>query len=77
MVSKLFILFQKGVRPLDFSVVSQGCHSPWTLLFDFFLTDDFGTQQIENEYGSYGSDRVYMEHLLDQARLHLGNNIIL
>jgi beta-galactosidase len=33
--------------------------------------------QIENEYGSYGSDRVYLEHLLDQARLHLGNNVIL
>ncbi|CAK9867730.1 unnamed protein product [Sphagnum jensenii] len=33
--------------------------------------------QIENEYGSFGSDHVYLHHLLDTVREHLGNNVII
>jgi hypothetical protein len=33
--------------------------------------------QIENEYGSFGSDHVYLHHLLDTVREHLGNNVIM
>ncbi|XAR67615.1 Beta-galactosidase [Bertholletia excelsa] len=33
--------------------------------------------QIENEYGSYGDDKVYLEHLVKLARRHLGEDTIL
>ncbi|XP_052176984.1 beta-galactosidase 17 isoform X2 [Diospyros lotus] len=33
--------------------------------------------QIENEYGSYGDDKVYLHHLVKMARGHLGYGIIL
>lgn len=33
--------------------------------------------QIENEFGSYGTDKIYLHHLVTLARKHLGNNIIL
>ncbi|KAG9455716.1 hypothetical protein H6P81_000224 [Aristolochia fimbriata] len=33
--------------------------------------------QIENEYGSYGEDKRYLQHLATLARRHLGENIIL
>ncbi|KAL5698664.1 beta-galactosidase [Ranunculus cassubicifolius] len=33
--------------------------------------------QIENEFGSYGNDKLYLQHLVTLARNHLGNNIIL
>lgn len=33
--------------------------------------------QIENEYGSYGSDKLYLQLLQIQARLHLGDDVIL
>ncbi|KAH7292374.1 hypothetical protein KP509_29G065200 [Ceratopteris richardii] len=33
--------------------------------------------QVENEFGSFGEDKEYLEHLVNQARLHLGNNIII
>ncbi|CAM6096522.1 unnamed protein product [Calypogeia fissa] len=32
--------------------------------------------QIENEYGSFGADKVYMEHLAAKARAHLGDAIL-
>ncbi|GMP35109.1 hypothetical protein CsSME_00007698 [Camellia sinensis var. sinensis] len=33
--------------------------------------------QIENEYGSYGDDKVYLHHLVTVARGHLGDDTIL
>nr|XP_011463314.1 PREDICTED: beta-galactosidase 17 [Fragaria vesca subsp. vesca] len=33
--------------------------------------------QIENEYGSYGSDKAYLHHLVSLARKHLGEEVIL
>eukprot|EP01018_Ginkgo_biloba_P003005 Gb_36745 [translate_table: standard] len=33
--------------------------------------------QIENEYGSYGSDKEYLWYLVALARLHLGDDVIL
>ncbi|KAG0588316.1 hypothetical protein KC19_2G233900 [Ceratodon purpureus] len=33
--------------------------------------------QIENEYGSYGSDKLYLQFLQIQARLHLGDDVII
>ncbi|XP_016169851.1 beta-galactosidase 17 [Arachis ipaensis] len=33
--------------------------------------------QIENEYGSYGNDKAYLQHLVVLARSHLGPDIIL
>ncbi|PSR96167.1 Beta-galactosidase [Actinidia chinensis var. chinensis] len=33
--------------------------------------------QIENEFGSYGDDKVYLHHLVTLARGHLGDDIIL
>ncbi|XP_061371081.1 beta-galactosidase 17 isoform X2 [Gastrolobium bilobum] len=33
--------------------------------------------QIENEYGSYGDDKVYLHHLVTMARGHLGHDVIL
>ncbi|KAI8529665.1 hypothetical protein RHMOL_Rhmol12G0242200 [Rhododendron molle] len=33
--------------------------------------------QIENEFGSYGNDKVYLHHLVALARGHLGDAIIL
>ncbi|KAK8551286.1 hypothetical protein V6N12_039934 [Hibiscus sabdariffa] len=33
--------------------------------------------QIENEFGSYGDDKVYLRHLVKLARGHLGEDIIL
>lgn len=33
--------------------------------------------QIENEFGSYGNDKVYLHHLVTLARGHLGDEIIL
>nr|GEV37617.1 beta-galactosidase 17 [Tanacetum cinerariifolium] len=33
--------------------------------------------QIENEFGSYGDDKDYMHHLVNLARSHLGDDIIL
>ncbi|KAJ9568475.1 hypothetical protein OSB04_004441 [Centaurea solstitialis] len=33
--------------------------------------------QIENEFGSYGVDKDYLHHLVDLARSHLGDDIIL
>ncbi|KAG0618989.1 hypothetical protein M758_4G107400 [Ceratodon purpureus] len=33
--------------------------------------------QIENEYGSYGSDKLYLQFLQNQARLHLGDDVII
>jgi beta-galactosidase len=33
--------------------------------------------QIENEYGSYGSDKLYLQFLQSQARFHLGNDVII
>lgn len=33
--------------------------------------------QIENEYGSYGNDKVYLHHLVRLAKLHLGDDVIL
>eukprot|EP01018_Ginkgo_biloba_P003042 Gb_26707 [translate_table: standard] len=33
--------------------------------------------QIENEYGSYGSDKEYLRYLVALARLHLGDDVIL
>ncbi|PWA63941.1 beta-galactosidase 17 [Artemisia annua] len=33
--------------------------------------------QIENEFGSYGDDKDYLHHLVNLARSHLGDDIIL
>lgn len=33
--------------------------------------------QIENEYGSFGSDKLYLQFLQNQARLHLGDNVVI
>ncbi|KAL4554058.1 hypothetical protein LXL04_039832 [Taraxacum kok-saghyz] len=33
--------------------------------------------QIENEFGSYGVDKNYMHHLVNLARSHLGDDLIL
>ncbi|XP_058780235.1 beta-galactosidase 17-like isoform X2 [Vicia villosa] len=33
--------------------------------------------QVENEYGSYGDDKAYLQHLVTLARSHLGHNAIL
>ncbi|KAI3759760.1 hypothetical protein L6452_07801 [Arctium lappa] len=33
--------------------------------------------QIENEFGSYGVDKDYLHHLVDLARSHLGEDLIL
>ncbi|KAM0011904.1 putative beta-galactosidase [Helianthus debilis subsp. tardiflorus] len=33
--------------------------------------------QIENEFGSYGDDKDYLHHLINLARSHLGDDIIL
>ncbi|KVI05905.1 Beta-galactosidase 1-like protein [Cynara cardunculus var. scolymus] len=33
--------------------------------------------QIENEFGSYGVDKDYLHHLVDLARSHLGDDLIL
>ncbi|KAH7547160.1 hypothetical protein FEM48_Zijuj01G0280000 [Ziziphus jujuba var. spinosa] len=33
--------------------------------------------QIENEFGSYGDDKAYLNHLVSLARFHLGDDIIL
>ncbi|XP_057978468.1 beta-galactosidase 17 isoform X2 [Malania oleifera] len=33
--------------------------------------------QIENEYGSFGDDKAYLHRLVELARVHLGDNIIL
>ncbi|CDO97907.1 unnamed protein product [Coffea canephora] len=33
--------------------------------------------QIENEFGSYGNDKAYLHHLVNLARGHLGNDVIL
>uniref|UniRef100_A0A6N2LI85 beta-galactosidase n=1 Tax=Salix viminalis TaxID=40686 RepID=A0A6N2LI85_SALVM len=33
--------------------------------------------QIENEFGSYGDDKAYLHHLVELARGHLGDEIIL
>ncbi|KAK0595460.1 hypothetical protein LWI29_006903 [Acer saccharum] len=33
--------------------------------------------QIENEFGSYGDDKVYLHHLVTLAKAHLGEDIIL
>ncbi|XP_024532429.1 beta-galactosidase 8 [Selaginella moellendorffii] len=33
--------------------------------------------QVENEYGSFGSDKQYLHHLVSEAREYLGNEIIL
>ncbi|KAF9685142.1 hypothetical protein SADUNF_Sadunf03G0023700 [Salix dunnii] len=33
--------------------------------------------QIENEFGSYGDDKAYLHHLVELARGHLGDDIIL
>ena len=33
--------------------------------------------QIENEFGWYGDDQKYLQHLADTARKYLGYNIIL
>lgn len=33
--------------------------------------------QIENEYGSYGDDKAYLQHLVTLARGHLGHDTIL
>ncbi|CAN8239585.1 unnamed protein product [Cochlearia groenlandica] len=32
--------------------------------------------QVENEYGSYGNDKVYLRHLVTMARGYLGDDII-
>ncbi|XP_071731937.1 beta-galactosidase 17 [Rutidosis leptorrhynchoides] len=33
--------------------------------------------QIENEFGSYGDDKAYLHHLVNLARSHLGDDVIL
>ncbi|KAI5413772.1 variant 2, Beta-galactosidase 17 [Lathyrus oleraceus] len=33
--------------------------------------------QVENEYGSYGDDKAYLQHLITLARGHLGHDAIL
>ncbi|KAF7843491.1 Beta-galactosidase 17 [Senna tora] len=33
--------------------------------------------QVENEYGSYGNDKAYLHHLVNLARGHLGQDVIL
>ncbi|KAJ7550724.1 hypothetical protein O6H91_07G114700 [Diphasiastrum complanatum] len=33
--------------------------------------------QVENEYGSFGDDKLYLQHLVAQARYHLGDDVIL
>jgi beta-galactosidase len=33
--------------------------------------------QIENEYGSYGSDKLYLQFLRSQVRFHLGGDVII
>ncbi|KAL6559969.1 hypothetical protein OROGR_005086 [Orobanche gracilis] len=33
--------------------------------------------QVENEFGSYGDDKAYLHYLVELARKHLGNEIIL
>jgi beta-galactosidase len=33
--------------------------------------------QIENEYGSFGSDKVYLRALVNYSRTHLGENVVL
>ncbi|CAO2840197.1 unnamed protein product [Amaranthus hypochondriacus] len=33
--------------------------------------------QIENEYGSYADDKAYLHHLVNLARKHLGDDVIL
>ena len=35
------------------------------------------TMQVENEYGWFGSDKVYLIHLVHIARKHLGENVLL
>jgi beta-galactosidase GanA len=31
--------------------------------------------QIENEYGSYGADKVYLRHLSGLVRWHMGDQV--
>ncbi|MCO5584510.1 hypothetical protein L7F22_038438 [Adiantum nelumboides] len=33
--------------------------------------------QVENEFGSFGKDNHYLQHLVNQAKLYLGNNAIM
>lgn len=33
--------------------------------------------QVENEFGSYGKDTDYLEHLVEETRFHLGHSIII
>lgn len=40
-------------------------------------SDDSLLFQIENEYGFYSDDKKYLQHLLKNARRHLGKQVIM